>query len=257
MTTQILSQQHLDAAKLAWQCYGESFNYGTQVDAKNIRAFYHQGPDRDKIILPGTNDLKDWFMHNLVFVYDLGYIARHNVKLHRGFCRAANLLVNRLDTLKLLPEDREKPIDIIGHSLGSAAGSVVQVKLNQLGYSLGDFYSFGGPRWSCPDGAMWHLDQGLAENYWRITTVGDPVTRVVPSEFMGVRMADHVWAGGNGSKTIILGADSIGTGPDAWQQGRRGYRLIGPIMDKFDQLIGNHMMGTYYELIERAVKPLS
>ena len=117
-----LTHDHLDAANLALHCYGNSFNYGKRIDAKNIRAFYHTGPEKDQIILPGTNEPKDWFMNNLLFTFDAGYALKHGIKIHRGFMRAANLLVNRLQNEKLLPKDKEKPIDIIGHSLAQCGG---------------------------------------------------------------------------------------------------------------------------------------
>ena len=157
------------------------------------------------IVLRGTANLSNTLL-NLDF--ELRYDDKAKIQLHNGYAQAARSLYQQLKPL-LKPEYR---ITAAGHSLGGAVAVILAMYLSQDGYPLDQVVTFGQPKLTNSEGAVYYKNLKLT----RVVTPKDPVPLVPAFDPMKMQNLEIYWHLGdelvlhNGRHYAILkGIDSM------------------------------------------------
>ena len=150
------------------------------VDHMNHRGAQAVMLDHNVLVIPGSNELVDWFRNFDTFRiagqrFNARAATRHKTGafFHSGFYKHAGLI------LEFAKDNRAK--FIIGHSLGAAAAQILGTSLNV------PTVGFASPRVKKGNGRLKNEDKVL-----NICRVDDLVTRVPPSEVGFRRLGQSV-----------------------------------------------------------------
>jgi len=165
---------------------------------------------------------------------------RLGIRLHHGFSSAANAVYEALKPqLK-----KEKPVYMVGHSLGGAVASILAINLDVDGYKVGGVTTFGQPKFT---------DKVGMEKYKHI-----PITRVVNEKDM-VPLVPHFEATLSAlpslywhmSEEIVLFPGDFYSSLSAKESMARGFAVLKASATERD--VDAHRMAVYLARIDEKV----
>ncbi|WP_201838795.1 lipase family protein [Microvirga zambiensis] len=206
------------------------------------------GPKSATIVFRGTRDKIDWFISNgkafPVRLHDCD--DPENVRVHRGFQRTLKYIdkTTRLPCLDAMTLHLEKeclldrPLLIVGHSLGGALACLFAVKLRHrfpkyVTDNLTEIVTFGSP--SVGNGAFLNHYSDLGHRTTRIVNRYDIVPFMPPFGFRHV--GREIWLDGDQASSDI-----------GWRRRLREARNSGDIR----LLLRDHSMNAYLAALQQA-----
>jgi hypothetical protein len=111
-------------------------------------------------------------------------------RVHRGFCRQADRILNDVVPLLAPPGDRRATVEVCGHSLGGAVAVLLAAKLRRRGYQVVRVTTAGAPRFCATEADANSLLRELPSDYLRIEQELDFVPFLPP---FGAHVGNKLW----------------------------------------------------------------
>lgn len=163
------------------------------------------------------------------------------INIHQGFLLSARDIYQHI-----LPEvNKERPIDLVGHSLGGATALILAMMFDAQGYDIGEVITFGQPKVTNVSGSMKfsHLD------IKRIVTSKDVVPLVPPFDPSDLTDLSLFWHQG---VEIVLLKDTQYSVLRGTSSMMRATSFLNEVPG--EQHLNNHFMSSYIEQIKPKVK---
>ena len=148
--------------------FDELVTFASDTSRAEDSARGYIGANADAVILAfrGTDDVADWLIN-----LNVKQIEEHGALVHRGFSRALAAVWSRIETqLQSLLDRHPRKIWVTGHSLGGALATLAALRLQRMGLSQLETFTFGQPRVG---------NRALAEQitmpFYRFAYYADPV----------------------------------------------------------------------------------
>jgi Lipase (class 3) len=125
----------------------------------------------------------------------MSYDSELQCRLHRGFCKQADRILEDVVPLLASPKDRRGTVEVCGHSLGGAVATIVAAKLRKRGYRVVRVTTAGSPRFCATDADAARLRALLPPDYLRVEQEYDFVPFLPP---FGAHVGDKLWLLGDG-----------------------------------------------------------
>jgi pimeloyl-ACP methyl ester carboxylesterase len=145
------------------------------------------GQQKQQIFCRGTTILMDvltcleaWMSHD----------PELRCRIHRGFGRQADRILEDVVPLLAPPADRRATIEVCGHSLGGAVAVILAAKLRKRGYRVVRVTTAGSPRFCATEADAQYLLGQLPADYLRIEHELDFVPFLPP---FGAHIGNKLW----------------------------------------------------------------
>jgi Lipase (class 3) len=125
----------------------------------------------------------------------MSYDPELHCRLHRGFCKQADRILEDVVPLLASPKDRRGTVEVCGHSLGGAVATIVAAKLRKRGYRVVRVTTAGSPRFCATEADAERLRTLLPPDYLRVEQEYDFVPFLPP---FGAHVGDKLWLLGDG-----------------------------------------------------------
>lgn len=190
------------------------------------------------LVFRGTDSILDW-LQNLEFIPDHeidGYFV------HGGFSRGARELYEQF-----YPALDERPIRLVGHSLGGALAVICSMQLVYDGKDVHSVHTFGAPRPFDMRGARVHQALQLPQRTAQVRNGDDIVCRVMLSSPGGNKIgAWHPFC-----HAVHLDGDDTHFGAEWWEKVRqRMPNTVKRLENAADHLM-DHAVWNYVKALEK------
>jgi Lipase (class 3) len=143
----------------------------------------------------------------------MSYDAELECRLHRGFCKQADRILEDVVPLLASPADRRGTVEVCGHSLGGAVAAIVAAKLRKRGYRVVRVTTAGSPRFCATEADAARLLRLLPPDYLRVEQEYDFVPFLPP---FGAHVGDKLWLIGDGRGARFATRQSHGWSDSVW-----------------------------------------
>jgi hypothetical protein len=135
-------------------------------------------------------------------------------RVHRGFGRQADRVLEDVIPLLAPPGDRRATVEVCGHSLGGAVAVLLAAKLRKRGYRVVRVTTAGAPRFCATEADAAHLLRQLPSDYLRIEQELDFVPFLPP---FGAHAGDKLWLlRGAPARFVSKESDDAGWADSVW-----------------------------------------
>jgi hypothetical protein len=121
-------------------------------------------------------------------------------RVHKGFCRQADRILEDVLPLLTPPTDRRATIEVAGHSLGGAVAAILAIKLRKRGYRVIRVTTVGEPRFCSPDANGDRLLELLPKDFLRVENDQDFAPFLPP---FGSHIGNKLWLINNSSARFV------------------------------------------------------
>jgi hypothetical protein len=121
-------------------------------------------------------------------------------RVHKGFCRQADRILEDVLPLLTPPSDRRATIELAGHSLGGAVAAILAIKLRKRGYRVIRVTTVGEPRFCAQDADAERLLELLPKDHLRVENDQDFVPFLPP---FGSHIGNKLWLINNHSARFV------------------------------------------------------
>lgn len=121
-------------------------------------------------------------------------------RVHKGFCRQADRILEDVLPLLTPPTDHRATIEVAGHSLGGAVAAILAIKLRKRGYRVIRVTTVGEPRFCSQDADGDRLLELLPKDYLRVENDQDFAPFLPP---FGSHIGNKLWLINNSSARFV------------------------------------------------------